>query len=36
MIERYKLVAMIFAVSFQIIIRRPVSNEPCYLIKKTL
>jgi hypothetical protein len=25
---------MIFAVSFKIIIRRAVGNEPCYLIKK--
>jgi hypothetical protein len=30
----HKLVAMIFAVSFEIIIQRVVSNEPCYVIKK--
>jgi hypothetical protein len=30
----HKLVAMIFAVSFEIIIQRAVGNEPCYLIKK--
>jgi hypothetical protein len=29
-----KVVAMIFAVSFEIIIQRAVGNEPCYLIKK--
>jgi hypothetical protein len=32
----HKLVAMIFAVSFEIIIQRVVSNEPCYVIKNTL
>jgi hypothetical protein len=30
----HKLVAMIFAVSFEIIIQRAVGNELCYLIKK--
>jgi hypothetical protein len=30
----HKLVAMIFAVNFEIIIQRAVGNEPCYLIKK--
>jgi hypothetical protein len=30
----HKLVAMIFAASFEIIIQRAVGNEPCYLIKK--
>jgi hypothetical protein len=30
----HKLVAMIFTVSFESIIQRPVGNETCYLIKK--
>jgi hypothetical protein len=32
----YKLVAMIFAVSFEIIIQRAVGNESCYPMKNTL
>jgi hypothetical protein len=32
----HKLVDMIFTVSFEIIIQRPVGNESCYLLKSTL
>jgi hypothetical protein len=32
----HKLVAIIFAVSFEIIIERAVGNESCYSIKNTL
>jgi hypothetical protein len=32
-IELHKLVAMIFAVSFEIIIQRAVGNESCYPMK---
>jgi hypothetical protein len=32
----HKLVAMIFAVSFEIIIQQAVGNESCYPMKNTL
>jgi hypothetical protein len=32
----HKLVAMIFAVSFEIIIQRAVDNESCHTMKNTL